>query len=725
MGNLTQIHSLVQFSRGSKLVWDVLTEPIPNHTVVFSVDDGIFKLGDGVSTYQMLPTLFAYSGLVAAQGGTSSLFDPPILAQNDMIVTVQLNTNTGAMEYAASGTTLTGLLAMIDAIEATNTSQDAAVASILTVALSLDVSINTGADNSVVVINNGRFANSGQTVAQVQAAIIAANTANPGPHLDEPVFYTTSDKSIVVDKSNLSDNTTYYVDVIGFHDNTDTPVYGCTCARMGVDITQIGSTSLFALQFITLANNTNLHVPVILQISIDDGTGMSKAIKAVSATVWHNQVLVSIYGGISSDNYRGVVSDKSGNIICAGVTNSEGSGSPTYSDILIVKYDPSFNILARKIYGGSLDDQFYAVAVDSSNNIICAGYTASEGTGGDALVVKFDSNLNIVARKRYGGTGGDGFNSVAVDSSNNIICVGYTYSEGAGNPTYTDALVVKFDSNLNILARKIYGGTGGDGFYSVAVDSSNNIICVGYTNSEGAGNPTYTDALVVKLNANLNILARKRYGGTSNEKFQSVAVDSSGNIICVGASSSEGTGSPTYNNALIVKYDSNLNILVRKAYSGANHDYFQSVAVDSSDNIICVGYTYSEGTGSPTYADALVVKFDTNLNILARKIYGGTSNDVFYSVSVYSNNIICAGYTSTGVGSSDALIMSLPASIPSGTFIGSNIPLTLTDSMLTLTNSNLTFADSNLTLAASNLTLADSTLTLKDSILSQNKDALN
>jgi hypothetical protein len=445
--------------------------------------------------------------------------------------------------------------------------------------------------------------------------------------------------------------------------------------------------------------------------SVNDGTAIVSKDMTVVFLERFIGVMVSVYGGTGIDLFFGVVTDSSGNIICAGLTDSEVAGN---NDALVVKFDTNLNILASKVYGGIGSDIFHEVATDANDNIICVGVTSSEGSGiDDTLVVKFDTNLDILTKKIYGGSGIDRFRRVATDSNDNIICVGYTTSEGSGG---NDALVVKFDPNLNILAKKIYGGAGTDYFYGVATDTNDNIICVGYTTSEGSGG---NDALVIKFDPNLNILARKIYGGTGTDEFRGVTTDSNNNITCVGWTSSEGADSDV---ALVVKYDPNLDIIAKKIYDGSGADLFFGVVTDSSGNIICAGQTTSEGSGD---WDTLVVKFDPNLNILAKKIYGGTGTDEFRGVTTDSNNnITCVGWTSSeGAGNYDALVVKLSSDIPTGTFVGTVLTnLTLGDSNLTLADSNLTLADSNLTFTDSNLTLADSNLTFADSNLTQESD---
>jgi len=475
-----------------------------------------------------------------------------------------------------------------------------------------------------------------------------------------------------------------------------------------------GVSNVFKVQLGEIATGASI-VPITFNVQTDDGKEVKS--KTISVDVSSVGILVSVYGGAASDEqFYSVATDSNNNIICVGSTGSEGVGS---HDALIVKFDASFNILIKKLYGGLNADPFTAVAIDSNNNIICVGATSSEGVGYSCLVVKFDTNLNILARKIYGGSGVDYFYGVVVDSDDNIICAGHTTSEGS---TGDNALVVKFDTNLVILARKVYGGGSHEMFNGVAVDSNNNIICAGYTSSEGVGTPAY-NCLVVKFDNSLNILARKVYGGAAgNDKFNAVTTDSNNNIICVGYVV-EGAGT---DDAIVVKFDPSLNILAKKIYGGTASDAFYGVTVDTKDNVIAVGATQSEGIGVPAYTNLLVVKFDTNLTILARKVCSGIAADKFNGVITDINdNIICVGYAELTPNLNQALVVKFPSKIPSGSFTGTVITgLTFTDSNLTLADSTLTLADSALTLANSTLTLANSTLTLADSTLTQTKDTI-
>lgn len=157
------------------------------------------------------------------------------------------------------------------------------------------------------------------------------------------------------------------------------------------------------------------------------------------------------------------------------------------------------------------DDFFYNVSVDSQDNIICVGAMNFRNPDNiTALVVKFDSELYILTRKLFTtGIGDDCFNTVTVDSRDNIICTGYTKSKESG---VNEPFIIKFDVDLNIIERKIYNVNGSDCFYAITTDSQDNIICV------GACCYCANDAIAIKFDPSLNIIECKRYHDDSDDQ---------------------------------------------------------------------------------------------------------------------------------------------------------------------------------------------------------------
>ena len=189
------------------------------------------------------------------------------------------------------------------------------------------------------------------------------------------------------------------------------------------------------------------------------------------------------------------------------------------------------------LLGGTGRDRGRAVAIDSANNIIVVGRTGSDGAGGnDLLIAKYNSAGALQWDRTLGGTGTDFGDDVAIDSADNIIVVGYTNSDGAGGD---DLLIAKYDSVGTLQWDRTLGGTGTDQGFGVAIDSANNIIVVGYTGSDGAGG---NDVLIAKYNSAGALQWDRTLGGTGDDRGRGVAIDSANNIIVVGQTGSDGAG---------------------------------------------------------------------------------------------------------------------------------------------------------------------------------------
>lgn len=290
------------------------------------------------------------------------------------------------------------------------------------------------------------------------------------------------------------------------------------------------------------------------------------------------------------------------------------------------------NLLWSTYCGGSDEEIANSVATDASGNVYVAGQTKSPNaiaSGGfqntyggniDAYLVKYDASGNRLWGTYYGGIMGDVGNSVAVDGAGNVYLAGYTAGSisttaGAFQTTYNgngDAFLVKFDASGNCLWATYYGGTGIEYGWVVTTDPSGNVFLVGYTGSTnaiasaGAFQTTfsggYDDAFIVKFDSNGNRLWSTYYGGTNDDKGTDVATDASGNVYMSGTTFSN-SGIATaggFQNTMgssqdsyLVKFDSNGNRMWATYYGGANAEQGEGVATDPTGNVFISGTTAS------------------------------------------------------------------------------------------------------------------------------------
>ncbi len=123
-------------------------------------------------------------------------------------------------------------------------------------------------------------------------------------------------------------------------------------------------------------------------------------------------------------------------------------------------------------------------------------------------------SLPKVAALQFGGTGVDAGSDSAVDSAGNIYTVGifsstvdFDSSDAIFNLTSAggyDAYITKNDKNGNFLWAKQFGGSGNESANSVAIDSSSNLVIGGAISAgsniriagQSESNFTSTDAIL-------------------------------------------------------------------------------------------------------------------------------------------------------------------------------------------------------------------------------------
>ena len=165
---------------------------------------------------------------------------------------------------------------------------------------------------------------------------------------------------------------------------------------------------------------------------------------------------------------KAVALDSSNNIYIAGQINLR-------EDMVLLKYNSDCVLQWVRIWGGPQEDPLWDMAIDSSDNIYLAGGTESFSVGrADFCVVKYNSSGHQLWNRTWGGSEYDISHNIAIDSTDDIILGGHTASYGDG---YTDMVLLKYNSS-GVLQWDLVWERGG-GYYEfndgVVIDSSDNI----------------------------------------------------------------------------------------------------------------------------------------------------------------------------------------------------------------------------------------------------------
>jgi hypothetical protein len=321
------------------------------------------------------------------------------------------------------------------------------------------------------------------------------------------------------------------------------------------------------------------------------------------------------WGGSGDDIGNGVATDSAGNVYVAGSTTSFGAGG---QDVLLVKYGSAGNVLWAKTWGGPGDDFANAVLADQSGNVYVVGATDSFGAGWyDALILKFDSSGNLVWARTWGGSSFDVGYDLSFDQSGNLAIAAESYS--LGNTT----VLLKLSTDGALLGSYTWKGPATyDSGYSLTVDASGNTVMTGTSWDYGV-NPYHNTILLLKYDSQGNLLWNRNWAGPSEDEItgrKTVRTDALGNIYIAGQTSDScttGNFSLCNFDVLLLKIDPNGNLLWARKWGGTGYGTANALLLDSSNDIDVVGSTTGFFSGIQS---ALIQQYDSNGNVLVSKV---------------------------------------------------------------------------------------------------------
>lgn len=269
------------------------------------------------------------------------------------------------------------------------------------------------------------------------------------------------------------------------------------------------------------------------------------------------------YDGGGIDRAYGVATDRDGNIIVTGDSDSCGGGPPYCYGYYTIKYSPNGDILWTRYANPG---PAYGVATDKDDNIIVTGISGDSVTHTSGYcTIKYSPDGDILWRRTHYGASGEA-RSVATDAEGNIIVTGASF------------LTIKYTPDGDTIWTRVYDSGDDDHAYGVATDKEGNIIVV--------GDSYRYDYYTIKYNPDGNVLWTRRYDGGGKDFAYGVTTDTAGNVIVTGMSWL-GTSYDYYT----IKYSPDGELLWVGFYDkGA--DAAKGVATDLEGNIIVTGNSW-------------------------------------------------------------------------------------------------------------------------------------
>ena len=226
-----------------------------------------------------------------------------------------------------------------------------------------------------------------------------------------------------------------------------------------------------------------------------------------------NAALAVRFGGPGAEQVAGAVTDAAGNSYLAGsFTESAdfdpGSGITTLtslgaSDGFLAKYSDLGALLWVVQLGGAGGETVNALARDATGNLYVGGsfsgstdfdpgpgFQVLNSVGGDdGFVAKYSSTGALVWARRFGGTGSDAVNDLAVDAAGTSYAAGVFSGQAhalpqsgtpiVGDGTAADGFVVSFDAAGSVRWALPLGGPLADAAEAIAVSAAGGVVVAG------------------------------------------------------------------------------------------------------------------------------------------------------------------------------------------------------------------------------------------------------
>ena len=381
---------------------------------------------------------------------------------------------------------------------------------------------------------------------------------------------------------------------------------------------------------------------------------------------------IKSFGGSNDDEANDIINTSDGGFMVIGSsTSSDGliqNKMGLESDIILMKFDSDKSIEWVKNYGGSRDDRGQSVVEVSGIGYALLGYSmsndgdASNNEGfHDNWVILIDSKGDIIWEKSYGFSGHDHAYNIIKTKDGNLFFNGFldvTASRGLGSTKKVGKSIKhgvgefwchKIDLDGNILWRKYFGGTNNDRSYDSVETSDGDFLIVGSSESNdidiSSPKGSY-DIWVIKLSSNGDLLWERSYGGSKYETANSIIQSADKKIHILGSTLSNDKnisfqmGSSDF---WLLTIDSDGNLLSEQTFGGSNFDKGKKIVIDSKDNLWLTGYSRSidfDFSFNNGKNDAVLIQLSKNRILKEVFEIGAEGEDIANSLIHFNENEI-------------------------------------------------------------------------------------
>jgi hypothetical protein len=353
------------------------------------------------------------------------------------------------------------------------------------------------------------------------------------------------------------------------------------------------------------------------------------------------------FGSIGDDAANSIIKETDGSFVLTGYSIDSATNQ---SRTFVWKIANNFSFIWQKSLGNSIGQGKSIKKVFNKGYVTC-GFISNSVTNYDGFITRLDNNGDTLWTRSVGTNAWDFLNKIIVTDDSGFIAVGKSY----GTATFdSDAWLIKLDKNGNVLWSKFYGGFEDDELNGIEAIQKN-YIAVGVSRSAG---DLDGDTYFIKINENGDTIKTRTISKLGVDICNGITKVDNNTYHCVG-------GSIDFPKTLMsnsqVGIDSNLNTI--STYTNFN-SYINGFTYFTESTLLSDNRLANTGAGinySYFKLDIVSNLINTNGSMIFFTYLNGSSLQNDEGLSICSNfedsSFTICGYTEgNGANQKDVII---------------------------------------------------------------------
>jgi hypothetical protein len=303
-----------------------------------------------------------------------------------------------------------------------------------------------------------------------------------------------------------------------------------------------------------------------------------------------------------------------------------------FFNIYIIKIDKMGNKIWSKHLGTKEDDEGNAV-VQTDDGFVIVGSSDKLGNDRKSIyLVKIQKDGEFIWERAFYSNKYDYYSGNDLVKSADGFMIAATERHPKLFNEQIDAYILSADTDGQVIGKRRFGG-GDEDMANSIIRTKGGYLFAGSTESFGHGD---IDAYVLKFNDNGERLFSRAFGGKDDDIAYDIIEVADGYVL-VGSTESFGR---RYSDVYVVKMNKNGNRIWQKAYGGSREDVGYSI-VEDSDGYVITGKT--ESYGENYRSDLYMLKISKNGKLLWERTYGKKQDDIGYDIAKTKDGYIVVG----------------------------------------------------------------------------------